>query len=189
MTDLTIPDGPLTRTTADGVKVQIGLVDIKGCYFGFRRDVYDQAGPWDENVQFAFDDISYFGQVFSKGYFNAVVEAKFCNYGLSPKGPNDKPYVPSSMDGGNNAPRLFNLSEDVHREIDSTRGRAIWESVNNYTQKDTYYPTWPNIYFYGQQTTKLYPSPGIIDWNFAKEYGHDRWKETIIRDFPGVNHE
>jgi hypothetical protein len=60
---------------------------------------------------------------------------------------------------------------------------AIWERVNIPTNKDPLYPHWYGPAFTRSQIVSLFPTNKGINWEFAKTYGHDKWKDMVIKDF------
>ena len=68
-----ILDGPMVHTNKDGIKIKLIPSYLTTLHLGFRRDVYDEVGGWDENVQTTASDVGFVGSIFGKGYFGAII--------------------------------------------------------------------------------------------------------------------
>ena len=182
---------PGLHVTPEGVKVLLsrgsGTLDC----MGIRKSVSIEAGWWDENVQTSASDTMFVGQIFGKGYFAVTVEGSVFNemWSASPDGKwnignVDPAYITASefTHGDNNPPPIFGLNSGTHFELSNKRREDIWHSLNDILLQDKLYPQWFGDFFC-DQISKLYIGKSGIDWEFAKEYGHDKWKDRIINDF------
>ena len=184
-------DGKGIHVTPRGHKVRL-LNGTGNCHcFGIRKDVWDEVGGWDENVQTTASDVGFVGTLLGHGYFAVQVEGTITNE-MWPKSEdgriNTEGSNPDYVECGqfcrndNNVPRIFNYSEKEHEHKSEKRREDIWHGVNDAQNADTLYPQWYNGKFQADQISKLFRN-GNIDWEFAKTYGHDKWKDQIIKDF------
>lgn len=185
-----IGDGPGTGKTKSGYKMAI----LKGngcCHcFGIKKSTWDMVGGWDENVQTTSSDVGFVGSLLGQGLFTVAIEGTLTNE-MWPKSADGKVNTggsnPDYIECGqfcrndNNVPPVFKLS-DHHARCEKRR-EAIWHGVNDAQNAERMFPQWYNGNFQADQITKLYPSDKFIDWEFAKTYGHDKWKEMIEKDF------
>jgi hypothetical protein len=188
-----IGDGPGTCITKNGHKASIAR--SFGCThcFGIRREVWDEVGGWDENVQTTASDVGFCGSLFGKGYFVASVVGTTTNE-MWPKSPDGKVNIggtnPEYRDccsfcrNDNNVPLIFGYGhKNAHRDYCEARRSAIWEGVNVAQNKEKLFPQWYNGNFQCDQASRMYPEDKFIDWEFAKTYGHDKWRDQITKDF------
>ena len=185
-----IGDGLGVMTTKGGYKVAI-LKGTGSCHcYGIKKSVWDEVGGWDENVQTTASDVGFVGSILGKGYFAVAVEGTVTNE-MWPKSPDGKVNIggtnPNYIECGqfsrndNNVPPIFGMKE--HAQCCENRRVEIWHGVNDAQNNEILYPQWYNGKFQVDQISKLFPKDKFIDWEFAKEYGHSKWKDMIIRDF------
>lgn len=163
--------------------------------FGVRTDVYDAAGGWDENVQSTASDGGFLGNIFGNGMFALAVEGTHLNQswlsddGLINNSKDNPNYVSSarSADGDNNGPRIYGISDSQNRELSNKRREACWHETNDERircmgtgETDN---SWYGNGFLTEEGVRLFPDGKFIDWEYAKEHGHDRWRDEITRDF------
>jgi len=161
--------------------------------YGIRAETWDKVGGWDENIQTTSSDGEFGGRIFSHGYFNVYVEGTYYNDMWSVRedgkanGDGGNPDYEAACryaDGDNNMPRLLNFDKRLHKELCKKREEAVWHGVNDEILRDKNIPTWTNGEFSAHEVPRLFNHPDtIIDWEFAKKYGHDKWKDMIIKDF------
>jgi len=192
-----INPGRGVHITKDGVKIAI-LKGTGNCHlFGMRSEVWDEIGGWDENVQTTASDVGFTGTLFGAGYFAVAVEGTQTNE-MWPKSEDGKTNTdgtnPEYIDAAqftrndNNVPPIFNMNSNIHKELCENRRCDIWRGVNDkrneWEEENKVYPSWYNSRFNCQEISKLYVNDDrYIDWEFAKTYGHDKWKDQIIKDF------
>lgn len=180
----------------NGTKIKLQTSpSITSLIFGCRSDVWDDAGGWDENVQSTASDVGFLGNIFGMGQFSLSVEGTFLNEsyltddGIISNSVANPDYVSSARfsAGEFSAPTIHKFDPVAHRELSRRRSEAIWHGVND-TRLECMKTgeidnSWYSSTFYSQEASKLFPSTNVIDWNYAREHGHDKWKEQIIRDF------
>ena len=185
-----IGDGPGVYTTKSGYKVAL-LKGTGSCHcYGIKKERWDEIGGWDENVQTTASDVGFVGNLFGHGYFCVVVEGTITNE-MWPKSPDGKINIPGTSKvyvetgqfcrNDNNVPKIF--GEKDHAALCEKRRCKIWEGTNLFSNKELLYPQWYNHRFQADQVEKMYPRNIFIDWEFAKEYGHDKWEEAVRKDF------
>jgi hypothetical protein len=133
------------------------------------------------------------GNIFGAGYFSVKVEGTVYNEMWNNNGKvniagRNKDYVNSWIDARDdvNAPRIFGIDDDDHQILCRRRRMQIYAGVNKYLKKNPHYGSWHNSRFITRERDKLFRNgntPHNIDWEFAKTYGHDKWKDRIISDF------
>ena len=185
-----IPDGKGVGRTKSGHKVAI----LKGngcchCY-GIKKSTWDKVGGWDENVQTTASDVGFVGSLFGAGLFAVQVEGTTTNE-MWTKSPDGKVNIggsnPDYVECGqfcrndNNTPPIFKVGN--HAERCEMRREAIWHGVNDAQNTVPLFPQWYNGKFQADQLSRLYPGDKFIDWEFAKTYGHDKWRSQIEKDF------
>lgn len=189
----------VTPTLADGTGVgrtpsghRVGILRGTGCChcFGIKKSTWDMVGGWDENVQTTSSDVGFVGSLFGKGLFALHVEGSTTNE-MWPKSPDGKVNIggtnPDYIECGqfcrndNNVPPVFKLAN--HHALCEQRREAIWHGVNDAQNAELLFPQWYNGKFQADQVSRLFPSDRFIDWDFAKKWGHDRWRDLIIKDF------
>lgn len=184
--------GPHVYTAPDGTK--IGLAKNNGaCHcFGIKTERWDEVNGWDENVQTTASDVGFVGTLFGHGYFTLLVEGTTTNEmwpvsedGKTNIGGTNKEYVDSTIAtrGDNNCPPIFGMEPRIHDACCENRRVEIWHEVNDHQNKEELYPQWYNGKFQADQLSKLYNRDGTIDWEFAKEWGHDKHKDLIKEHF------
>jgi glycosyltransferase involved in cell wall biosynthesis len=187
-----IADGPGVYISPGGSKVALTRGSGTTLHIGIRRNVYEEAGNWDENVQTTASDTGFVGSVFGKGYFSVMVEGTIFNEMWLPsidgKGNSGEPnpsYVSAARftDHDNNPPIMFGLDKGTYDLLRHRRREDIWRGVNDANQREKMYPQWYNGIFFSDQLEKLYPRDKPIDWKFGEKYGHSKWKDQITRDF------
>lgn len=185
-----IKDGPGVHITKDGYKVAL-LRGTGNCHcYGIKKSVWDKVGGWDENVQTTASDVGFVGSIFGAGYFAVSVEGTITNE-MWPKSPDGKTNTPGTNPdyiecgqfcrNDNNVPPVFKLFD--HAERCEARREAIWHGVNDAQNTVPLYPQWYNGKFQNDQISKMFPGDSTIDWGFAKNYGHDKWRDMVIKDF------
>jgi hypothetical protein len=159
--------------------------------FGIKSEKWDEVGGWDENVQTTSSDVGFVGSMFGHGYFTLLVEGTTTNEmwpvsedGKTNIGGTNPDYVDSTIAtrGDNNTPPIFKMNQEGHRARCENRRCDIWRGVNDAQNADPLYPQWYNGKFHCDQIPKLYKDKGV-DWEFAKEYGHDKWRDLIQEHF------
>ena len=186
-----IADGERVYITKNGYRVSLGRGTGSCHCFGIKKSTWDSVGGWDENVQTTASDTGFVGTLFGHGYFMVHVEGTITNemwlksdderVNVSGSNPN---YVETAQfcRNDNNVPPIFNMPINDHAFRCEKRREAIWHGVNDDNQRDNMFPQWYNHIFQNDQVTKLFTKDGI-DWEFAKIYGHDKWKDMVINDF------
>lgn len=168
--------------------------------FGIRAEVWDEVGGWDTNIQSTASDCSFFGHVFAKGYFSVYIDGSYTNEmwpvsedkKLNVSGSN-KEYIEAASfaHGDTNIPNLFHgdkpFKAETHFRLCESRREKVWHGVNDLVRDNRLAPSWTNANFCCQEVAKLYPNNSLIDWEFAKEYGHDKWKDMVMKDFNITN--
>jgi len=182
----------------DGTKIALARGIGHSLSFGVRSDAWDEIGGWDENVQTTASDQGFMGTLFGHGYFTVYIEGTRYNEqwktketpeGIVNNSETNEDYMASARfaSGDNNCPRFPNFNHELHGAICNKRQEAIWHGTNDdfqsYTARGKVFPSWFNSSFCSQETNKLYLKNNVIDWEFAKKYGHDKWKNKIIKDF------
>lgn len=187
-----INEGPGVHITPEGVKMVL-LTKMGHCQaFGIRAEVWDELGGWNEYVQTTSSDVGFVGNLFGAGYFAVQVEGTtynemWLNDGkINIQGANSE-YI-SAADftrDDMNVPHIFKMQPGVHSRQCRQRWEAIYLGVNRYLRENSHFASWHNANFIVQECGKLFRNNTVenIDWEFAKTYGHDKWKDRIIEDF------
>jgi hypothetical protein len=191
---MVVPTGPLSEkspnvhVTMDGTKILLGARGSCHCY-GIKADLWDSIGGWNENVQTTSSDVGFYNTIsLSAGRFIAGVEGKTYNEMWLHNGSDNPEHISSSefAQGDNNIPPIFNFDPDAHKRACNSHREDIWRALNTHLQRgDALVPTVFNGAWANKQMEKLIPrtEEKFIDWEFAKKYGHDKWKDRILEDF------
>ncbi len=185
-------EGPGVHVTAGGVKVALA-VDMGACHaFGIRSEVWDELGGWDEHVQTTSSDVGFMGNAFGAGYFSVRVEGTVFNEMWENDGKINTPaanedYISCTHACRDdiNVPPIFKIPKLQHDRCCRQRWEAIYARVNTPRLTDPNWKSWYGNGFLRDETVKLFreSNPLDIDWEFAKTYGHARWRDRIIADF------
>jgi hypothetical protein len=185
-------EGPGVHVTAGGTK--IGLSKTPGSVqpFAIRAEVWDEVGGWNTEVQTTSSDGGFVGSVFGAGYFSVKVEGTVINEmwahdGKTNTGEGNSDYIESCRfaHGDVNVPPIFKLPEKEYENTCRKRWEDIYAGINGPRLAPEPWESWYNMEFISQEARKLFGHAGVqdIDWEFAKTYGHDRWKDRIMEDF------
>ncbi len=190
---------PGVHIASDGTSVSLTRNYGTSLLFGVRAELWDKVGGWDELVQTTASDVGFMGHVSGNGNFNMSVQGTYLNEQYKSKKSEDGGLINSDITnedyissarfarGDNNAPKFPNCDYDIHSAICHKRHEDIWYGVNTdaqaYAAKGKIFPSWYTSNFGGQEMHKLFPKDKMVDWEFAKKYGHDKWKDMIIKDF------
>jgi glycosyltransferase involved in cell wall biosynthesis len=184
--------GPGTHITPDGIKIRLSPF-MGNCHaFGARAEVWDEIGGWNEYVQTTASDVGYMGYTFGAGYFSVRVEGTVINEMWSDNGvvntrESNEDYVSAAEFTRDdiNVPPIFGIEKATHDLLCRSRWLKIYDGVNKPRLQDLLFPSWHNTNFVIQECRKLFRNANVedIDWDFAKTYGHDKWKDQIINDF------
>lgn len=189
-----INPGTGVHITSNGIKISLIQGIGSTTLLGIRRNVWDEVGGWGEKVQTTASDGGFVGNVFGRGYFVVAVEGTYINemWKTSPDGKGNigeanPDYVSAARftRHDNNVPKLFGMPTAKHFDACNKRREDIWHLLNDEIAKDMFYRTWYNSHFACNQSASMFNGGGIggIDWDFVKRYGHDQWKDRIIKDF------
>jgi len=186
-------EGPGVHVTAEGVKVGLSVImgEFHAC--GIRAEVWDEIGGWNEQVPTNASDLGAISNIFAAGYFSVRVEGTVYNEMWNNNGKvniaeRNKDYVDSWVYARDdaNVPRIFGIDDCDHTVLCRKRWMQIYAGVNEYLRKSPHYGSWYNPKFVTRERNKLFrngKTPHNIDREFAKTYGHDKWKDRIISDF------
>ena len=138
-------------------------------------------------------DLGAISNIFGAGYFSVRVEGTVYNEMWNNNGKvniagHNEDYVNSWVDARDdvNVPRIFGIDDCDHQALCRRRWLQIYAGVNKDVQKNPHHGSWHNSRFIVREIKKLFrngKTPHNIDWEFAKIYGHDKWKDRIISDF------
>ena len=185
-----IGDGPGAGRTRNGHKM--ALMKGTGCChcYGIKKETWEKVNGWDENVQTTASDVGFVGSLFGAGLFAVAVEGTITNE-MWPKSPDGKVNIggtnPNYVECGqfcrndNNVPPIFKMGD--HAQRCENRREAIWHGVNDAQNAEELYPQWYNGKFQNWCIGQMFPNDQFINWEFAKKFGHDKWKDMIIKDF------
>lgn|SRR5574338_171286 len=187
-----IQEGPGVYVAPDGTKIQ--LMEGMGNFHcaGMRTEVWDAAGGWDENVQTTASDVGFLGSVFGLGLFGVLIEGTVVNemWTRTPDGlindmGTNHSYVACSdfTRGDNNVPPIFGIPQHFHDQACEIRRDRIWHGVNDFILSDKKFPFWYNSAFQIDFFNRMFLPNRQVDWEVAKTFGHDRWRDSIVRDF------
>ncbi len=187
-----LEEGPGVHVTSDGFKIALAT-QMGACHtFATRAAIWDELGLWNENVQTTSSDVGCMGKLFGGGYFSVRVEGTIYNEMWLNDGKINTPgtnhdYITSAdfTRDDTNVPQIFKMDQEEHARRCRERWEKIYLGVNEYLRENSHFPSWHNTNFREQECDKLFRNGDAtdIDWEFAKTYGHDKWKDRIIEDF------
>ncbi len=183
-----------------------------GSCIAFRKSVWQEVGGWDERSTSGQADNVFVYKVLRAGYWKALLEGKErVKVGNFVYGDDYKPTQGYSKGNDCSFPRLFNLKMDqgrlahLHREscqywvdgqrwIDEGNGRSFYDDRPNPDRPKIVTDKKDNvglndINFWGDHFLTMFGgkhshSVHDINWEVAKVFGHDKWKEQILNDIP-----
>lgn len=190
--------GPLNSQEAmivNGTRFAISNYLGGGSCIAFRKEVYDEVGGWNEKSTSGQADNVFVYSILKKGYWKAVLEGPDrMKVGNFVYGDDYKPTQGFTRGHDCHFPRIFGIDLKKlellgHRHRESCQ---YWIDANR---------CWPNrqdgrpnvecsandIDGWGNHFLKVYGnrnshSTHDIDWEVAKRFGHDKWKEQIEKD-------
>jgi glycosyltransferase involved in cell wall biosynthesis len=186
---LTLEDNQ--RCVVEGTS--FGLTNnLLGAYtLGFRKDVWQAVGGWDENISSARSDNVFIAKLIKAGYWKAVLEGN-CRIQLANNDPDYIPTAPLATDHSTLG-NFFGMSKNNEIQLRTLRvvKNNIWEAMCLQEGGLANIHHWFDYFFrvFGTQFVSIFDmqnisyDPSKIDWYVATEYNQDTWKELLLEDF------
>jgi glycosyltransferase involved in cell wall biosynthesis len=148
----------------------------QGCCLAFRKDVWNQVGGWNNRtVATSNADVSFMIRILSAGYFSASLvkpEPVVSNMSMDRVGNRDSTIGSVHFDCS--LPRIFNTMEYVatSRQLCSAASDAMQISYRQTAGE-------VNLDWWHHFMCGLIDETHHVNWEKAKEFNHERWREQI----------